>query len=39
LKSRTKEVTVKSESTSNVKFNDIDPDFAAMIAARYDPDK
>ena len=35
------EVTVKSESTSGVKFEDIDPDFTAMIgkAARYNPDK
>lgn len=40
-KTVTKEVTVKSESTSGVKFGDIDPDFAAMIgkAARYNPDK
>ena len=40
-KSVTKEVTVKSESTSGVKFEDIDPDFAAMIskAARYNLDK
>ena len=37
----TKEVTEKSESTSGVKFEDIDPDFTAMIgkAARYNPDK
>lgn len=40
-KSVTKEVAVKSESTSGVKFEDIDPDFTAMIskAARYNPDK
>lgn len=32
---------MKSESTSGVKFDDVDSDFAAMIdkAARYNPDK
>ena len=40
-KSVTNEVIVKSESTSGVKFEDIDPDFNAMIskAAKYNPDK
>lgn len=40
-KTVTKEVTVKSESTSGVKFEDIDPDFAAIIgkAAKYNPGK
>lgn len=40
-KSDTKEVIVKSETTSGVKFSDIDSDFTAMIgkAAKYNPDK
>ena len=40
-KSETKEATIKSESTSGVRFDDIDSDFAAMIskAARYNPNK
>ena len=40
-KSVIKEITIKSESTSGVKFDNMDPDFAAMIskAIRYNPDK
>lgn len=40
-KSDTKEVILKSETTSGVKFSDIDSDFTAMIgkAAKYNPDK
>ena len=36
-----KEVTTKTESTSGIKFEDIDHDFAAMIskAVRYKPEK
>lgn len=36
-----KEVTVKAESTSGIKFEDIDHDFAEMIskAVNYNPDK
>lgn len=35
------EVTVKTESTSGIKFEDMDHDFAAMIskAAKFNPDK
>lgn len=40
-KSDTKEVILKSETTSGVKFSDIDSDFTTMIgkAAKYNPDK
>ena len=36
-----KEIATKTESTSGIKFEDIDHDFAAMIskAAKFNPDK